>query len=175
MKNESVFSNDETRNIFMDNMVELESFVDCRIQDKIDAENALNSVDSEIFKSASKVLQTMSMDQLKRFQKSVKHVVGLLGNDRLKQLLLIKTSKRYRERLARSLRQRIEAIGQLQHNLKSVEEKRREQVSIMEATQPEMDRLVRETIEIQDFLQSRLSEMVKRPVHIFGEINTLRQ
>ncbi len=175
MKNESVFSNDETRNIFMDNMVELESFVDCRIQDKIDAENALNSVDSEIFKSAPKVLQTMSMDQLKRFQKSVKHVVGLLGNDRLKQLLLIKTSKRYRERLARSLRQRIEAIGQLQHNLKSVEEKRREQVSIMEATQPEMDRLVRETIEIQDFLQSRLSEMVKRPVHIFGEINTLRQ
>ena len=175
MKNKSLFSNDDTRNMFIDNVMELESFIDLRIQDKMDSENAMNSVvDGEIFSTAPKILQNESMDQLKRYQAAVKDAVNVLNNARLKQLLLIITSNKYRKRLARSLFQRIEIIDKLQDNLRSVEQKRKQQIWMIESKMSEIDRLISETIEIQRFLEQQISKQIAhRPVHIFREINAL--
>jgi hypothetical protein len=174
MMNESIFSDDEARNTFINDILELEAFFDSRIREKIEAANTANNIDGEIFKNAPTFLQNQSVDQLKRYRKSVEDAVKLVNDERFRQLILIKTSRKYVERITKALKQRLEIIEKLQINIAGVESRRSKFTEKIENMKPQIDKLISETTKAQQFLESNLTVVLKKPVHIFGEINALK-
>jgi hypothetical protein len=174
MMNESIFSDDEARNAFINDILELEAFFDSRIREKIEAANTANNIDGEIFKNAPTFLQNQSVDQLKRYRKSVEDVVKLVNDERFRQLILIKTSTKYVERITKALKQRLEIIEKLQNNIAGVESRRSKFTEKIENMKPQIDKLINEATKAQQFLESNLTAVLKKPVHIFGEINALK-
>jgi hypothetical protein len=90
MQNETVLSNSESRYELLNDIGELECYLEQRINDLTSPNSA------EILTEYN--VPVMTMNTLKEYLESVQNIITLLGNMRFRELILIKSSKKYVER-----------------------------------------------------------------------------
>jgi hypothetical protein len=174
-KTSSILSDTDTRNLFWNDIVELDAFISQRIIEKSQSSATSTTVEGEIFKNAPVEIQNESFDELNRFKTAVATALDQLHSSRFKQLLSLKTSKRFVERTTRSLNQKLEMINVLTESVSNVDTKREELNEKIIKIEPQMDVLIDKTRSEKEELQERISKLVpkNRRVNIFGDINLI--
>ena len=166
----TVLDNVETRNIFINNLLELESFFTQRLAE-LNSSNSygvsgqLQFVPNEIQRDVAD-LQKMLID--------VKNVLVKLTAPHMVDLLLIRTSPKFVERLAGSL-QKINADAEKSMSFSRLMAQRRQEVLGEEkAVQPKLEIIIQKTKELQKQIENQISKKYNnRRVNIMGEINMI--
>lgn len=171
---ESIFANVEIRNEFWNDIIELEAFISQRVIEKGGSSATSTTVEGEIFKDACNEIRNENLDELNRFHVAVRNVLQLLNDERFRQLIMLKTSKRYVDRITKSLQQKREMIDRMNENVYGVDVKRSDLEEGIKKLEPEIDLLIDRTRELQQVLQESISKLVKgRKINIFGDINII--
>ncbi|KAG2392669.1 hypothetical protein C9374_011394 [Naegleria lovaniensis] len=169
MKMRSFLDSEDIRARFSSNIFQLYAFIQQRL-----VETSRNStLEADIFRNAPQAIKSLSRDELSQFKKVVANIIATLNNPHFKQLVLIKTSKKFVERLVQSLTQKVEIMSKVRSNLESVDSQRISLNSSIKKQQPTLEKLKRQTKEYQQYVQQTLSERLGKRVLIFGEINKI--
>jgi FtsZ-binding cell division protein ZapB len=168
-KHESVLENDESRFQYINDVLELESFFVSKIASKQDAHEVLMYM-----KNVPKEISTENRQDLVNFLESVKSLLEIINDERFKQVLMIKASKKYSDRLVASLKQTLDLIEKMKRNVESAEEKKKSLDKSIQDMKPGVQILIDQLKFQQNFLQDSISKLLgNRIANIFGEINKL--
>eukprot|EP01135_Chromosphaera_perkinsii_P001541 Nk52_evm11s207 gene=Nk52_evmTU11s207 len=162
---------DSTRNKFMDELMEIQGFLEQRI-DELGC--ATDMVSLNLFQNAEQDIQSQSINSLQPLKDAVDEILSLVLSGKTRQLLLIKTSPKYVDRFVDSLNNRLKCSQAMENNLKNVGLKRIELEETLTACQPKLSALVSKTKWLQQEVEIAMKTLLKRQVNIVGEINTLQ-
>nr|CAG4709934.1 unnamed protein product [Naegleria fowleri] len=169
MKMKSFLDSEDVRARFSSNIFQLYAFIQQRL-----IETSRNStLEADIFRNAPQSIKSLTKDELSQFKKVVSNIISTLNNPHFKQLVLIKTSKKFVERLVQSLTQKVEIMSKVRSNLESVDSQRITLNTSIKKQQPTLEKLKRQTKEYQQYVQQTLSDRLGKRVLIFGEINKI--
>ncbi|KAH9095951.1 hypothetical protein Ae201684P_010159 [Aphanomyces euteiches] len=127
------------------------------------------------FQICGPLLSQQSIKTIDKYISSVDSAIVLLLSDkRLQQLLLIKSSPRYLDRLVTQLEMQRLRSEKLTTQIRSLEDKNADLQATNAATHPQIKELVAKAKELQAQLETALSPLFKgNKVSIIGEINLL--
>jgi len=164
----SVIDNPETRNLFVDDLLELKAFLTQRT-----TEMSQHSTDSAHFASAPSNLH-LDTDQVAVMITKVKDILDKLTSVQMQHLLLIRDSPRYVDRLRDSLKQKLVSADKMALTERETAAVRRVAEEEEEALKPQLEVLKKQTKVLKNQLQEEISKKYnERKVNIIGEINTL--
>nr|CAG4641774.1 EOG090X07S9 [Eurycercus lamellatus] len=162
----------KTRNMFVDDIMELEAFLRQRLMEMQSKSNQSQmgfSMSQSHHSSAE-----MSVQQLQSMISSVLSVAEAMNRPKLKNLALIRESPRYVDRVATSLQQHLKLADKMEGNGLAAAEKRRSTAAEQARLQPMLKRLIDRTKELQAQIEQSISKKYNsRPVHITGGVATL--
>ncbi|XP_066931488.1 CDK5 regulatory subunit-associated protein 3-like [Clytia hemisphaerica] len=167
----SVLENTTTRNVFIDELLELQSFLEQRL-----SEMRLNAdmITVYEFQSAPALLQIQTIETLQSMLGNVTSVLQSLTSVKMQNLYLIKSSPRYVDRISESMEQKLRVSEKLLSQITSLRERSQEAVKTQGDTEPKLALIVKKTKELQSQVESEISSRYKdRKVNIMGEINTI--
>ncbi|EFC48855.1 DUF773 domain-containing protein [Naegleria gruberi] len=169
LRMKSFLDDEDVRALFSNNLFQLYAFV----QQRVIEVTKNSSLDSEIFSSAPNSIKSITKEEIQNLMHATGNVVTTLNNHRFKQLILIKTSKKFVERLVQSLTQKLEIMSKTKTNLEGVDSQRSSLNNSIKNQQPTVLKIKKQTKDYQDFIQKNLSEKLGKRVVIFGEINKI--
>lgn len=159
-----------TRNLLMEDLMELEFFLTQRL---FEIEAPSNSLSTYQFHNApDSILHTSS--EVCTLADSVQEAWQMLNSERMKHLLQLKCSPKYVDRLEESLRQNL-----IQADKMAIREKEmtlRKQQALLEEKEvaPKLALLRQDTLALKKQVESEISKKYNnRLVNIMGEINTI--
>nr|CAG4634845.1 EOG090X07S9 [Alona affinis] len=162
----------KTRNIFIDDLTELEAFLRQRLAEMQNSSN--QSQMSFNLSQAHSSKAEMSVQQLEKMLSFVLTGLDSISRPKLKNLALIRESPRYVDRVVASLQQNLKFADKMEANRLSVAERRRAAASEHSRLQPVLKRLIERTKELQGEIEQNVSKKYNnRPVHITGGVATL--
>ncbi|KJE96583.1 hypothetical protein CAOG_06886 [Capsaspora owczarzaki ATCC 30864] len=168
---ETVLENTETRNSFVNDLLELQSFLTQRASE-LGAQSTVLAM--HMFVSAAPILQDQTASSVAAYLASVQEPLQLLTASRTQQLILLKASPRYVDHLAETLLHELKAAQRMQSRIKDVEARRVEVGSHQETVRPKLAQLIAQTKVLQAQIEGELSRQYNgRKVHIIGQINTM--
>ncbi|KAI8767290.1 CDK5 regulatory subunit-associated protein 3 [Biomphalaria glabrata] len=164
----SVIDNPETRNTFIDDLLELKAFLTQRLHElthyKGDGSH-MASAPSDIHMNVNKVTEMLS---------KVKDIIDKLTSVQLQHLLLIRDSPRYVDRLKDSLKHKLTLADKMMLSEKEMVATRNEAIQEEKELEPQLDQLKKQTKLLKKQLENEISKKYNdRKVNIIGEINTL--
>ncbi|CAH2085801.1 unnamed protein product [Euphydryas editha] len=163
----SLLDNTTTRNQFIDQLVELESFLKMRLYET----NAAN--ESQTF-SLIEQLPTESVSALAAMLTAVQSASSAITATEITHLHNVKHSPRYVDVLTAQLQQKLALCDKLAALAAREHERRRAASARADLLRPLLARLVARTRELQDDIQSEISKKYKgRPVNIIGGVKFL--
>eukprot|EP01080_Neovahlkampfia_damariscottae_P009285 gene9285-1373_t len=169
MKKESLLENDESRFNFLNDILELESFYQFRIMEQSKSQDLMTYM-----KDIPKEISHETKSDLKNYLNFLKKIIEITNDEKFKELILIKTSEKYVERITNNLKQNLELIDKMKKNIILSEEKKKSLEDEIESLKPGVERIINETKENQEFLQNQISKLLKgRRINIYGEINKI--
>lgn len=171
MKSKSFLDPEDIRATFTNNIFQLYAFIHQRYTEVV--KNVNSQLNATILSNAPQSITSITKDELNKFKTSTTSLMTTLNNPRFKQLVLIKTSKKYVERLMQSLSQKLEIMSKLRSNLEGLETQRKSLNTSISNQQPAIEKIKKQTKEYQQFLQQSLSDKLSKRVVIFGEINKI--
>ncbi|KAJ8035834.1 CDK5 regulatory subunit-associated protein 3 [Holothuria leucospilota] len=167
----TILDNPVTRNQFINELLELESFLHQRLAE-MQGEDDILSVNQ--FQSAPVILQMKSVDDIQRMLSSVSGVLGSITDTRIHHLLMLNSSPKYVDRLTESVMQKKDLEEKMRASKVAVEEKRKATIEEEMQLKPKEERLIRNTRELKKQIEKDISKRYKnRPVNLMGAINTL--
>jgi len=168
---DSIFENSATRNLFIDELLEIEAFLEQRLMElSIDAD----MVTVHQFQSAPRILQMTTRESLQQYLGHVSSLIADLTSTKMQNLYLLKSSPRYVERLTDSLQQKLKLSKNMQEQVTRLREKADAALAIQSQTEPKYAALAKKTKILQNQVASEISRRYKeRIVNIMGEINTI--
>jgi len=160
----------KTRNIFIDDLLEVEAFLRQRlVQVRASAQSSGGVTQSLVDSDAD-----VSEDQLEAMIRAVDSVLNAINSVQLKNLALIRESPSYVDRLTNSLQQHLALADKMVANGKTAAAKRDAAAAEQRRLQPLLQRLVQRTKELQTDMEKHISRKYHmRPVHITGATATL--
>ncbi|XP_050404822.2 CDK5 regulatory subunit-associated protein 3 [Patella vulgata] len=166
----SMLENPDTRNMFLDDLFELEAFLNQRLVE-LKGDNSVLS-DSQ-FQSAPESIQ-LDASQVTNLLEKVQEITQMLTNMRMQQLLLIRNSPRFVNRVNDNLKQILTLADKMNFLERQAVIRRKEALEEQKEVEPKLDIIIKKTKELQKQLQSEISKKYKgRPINIMGEINTI--
>ncbi|XP_077984097.1 CDK5 regulatory subunit-associated protein 3-like isoform X2 [Glandiceps talaboti] len=167
----SLLDNPDTRNTFIDELLELEGFLSQRLNE-MKGESDVLSVNQ--FQSAPAILQLVDSDRVKRMQSDVKDILNQLTSVKMKQLFLIRSSPKYVDKLTQSLKQKLDQAEKMLASQQAVKDRRFGSLEEQKTLEPKIGVLVMRTKQLQKQIESDISERYKnRPVKLVGAINRM--
>ncbi|WAR04148.1 CK5P3-like protein, partial [Mya arenaria] len=166
----TILDNPRTRNLFLDDLMELEAFLVQRLAELHNAGNILATSNLQSAPTSiqvdDKLVETMATD--------VKNIISRLTSVQIQHLMLIRNSPRYVERVKDSLRQTLTLADKMVFYEKEMVSRRDEAINEERELQPRVQELVKKTKVLQKQMEGEISKKYKgRPVNIMGEINTI--
>ncbi|GAB1606404.1 CDK5 regulatory subunit-associated protein 3-like [Argonauta hians] len=166
----SVLEAQETRNLLMEDLMELKFFLNQRLNE---LQEPLNTVSMTQFENASQNI-LLTPEEISSMINLVKTAWNTFSSERAKHLLKIKRSPKFVERLEEGLRQNLVLADKMVFQEKEMARKRQEALREEDALQPKLDVLRKETKELKNMIETEISKKYKnRVVNIMGEINVI--
>ncbi|XP_065712320.2 CDK5 regulatory subunit-associated protein 3 isoform X2 [Patagioenas fasciata] len=156
----------ETRSQFIDELMELELFLSQRL---VEMEEEADVVAVSQFQLAPPVLQGQSSARVGALLASTQALLGRLCARSLQHLFIILASPRYVERVSEGLRQRLRQAELLLAKGEAMGQKQREALAEQGMLEPQLDRLLEKTKELQKLIEEDISKRYGgRPVNLMG-------
>lgn len=165
----SILDNPETRNIFVDDLLELQSFLTQRLHElrhRSSGESShMTSAPSDLHRSEGDVEVMLC---------NVKKILDQLTTHQMQHLLLIRDSPRYVDRLRDSLRQKLSLADKMALAKREMLGMSQEAVAEERELEPQLELLRKQTKAVKRQLETEISKKYNdRKVNIIGEVNTL--
>ncbi|XP_061444933.1 CDK5 regulatory subunit-associated protein 3 [Rhineura floridana] len=156
----------ETRNQFIDELMELEIFLSQRIAETSEEADIL-SVSQ--FQLAPPILQDQNKEKLDAMVAAIQDLIGQLTSLRMQHLFMILASPRYVDRVTELLRQRLKQADLLLLKKELMVQKRQEALEEQANLEPKLDILVEKTRDLQKLIEADISKRYNgRPVNLMG-------
>ncbi|ESP02849.1 hypothetical protein LOTGIDRAFT_230360 [Lottia gigantea] len=166
----SILENPATRNLFLDDLFELEAFL-CQRLEELQGDSSVLS-DNQ-FQSSPESIQ-LDASQVSTLLSNVNNILTQLTNMRIQQLLLIRNSPRYVNRVHDNLKQILLLADKMTYLEKQAVIRRNEALEEQQEVEPKLDTLIKRTKQLQKQLEGEISKKYKeRKVNIMGDINTI--
>ncbi|PRP84678.1 hypothetical protein PROFUN_07928 [Planoprotostelium fungivorum] len=168
---ETILGNAAQRHKFVGDLMELYGFLEQRLEDVKAAQKEESGY--SLFEKTSEVISEFEdVNKLQKAIAAVKLVVNDINSNRTKQLLDIKTSNRYSDRIISGLKQLTGCVERCLASLQYSQSKKQEHSSTIESTRPLMLEMTKRMSEMKQVMEAALSKQYNgREVHIVGEIN----
>ncbi|XP_031556788.1 CDK5 regulatory subunit-associated protein 3-like [Actinia tenebrosa] len=167
----TILDNTETRNMFLDEMMELQAFLSQR---QAEWKSGSDVVAVNEFQAAPRIIQIQSRETIEKMAATITDVLSRLTTMRVQNLCLLKSSPRYVDRLAESLQQKLRLSEKLKTSCKRMVEKRNEAAEQQRELEPKLEVIRCKTKELKTQIAGEISKKYKnRPVNIMGEINNI--
>ncbi|CAE1306849.1 unnamed protein product [Acanthosepion pharaonis] len=160
----------QTRNLLMEDLMELEFFLTQRL---FEIEAPSNSLSTYQFHNApDSILRTSS--EVCTLANTVQAAWQLLNSDRMKHLLQLKRSPKYVDRLEDSLRQNLTQADKMVFREKEMILRKQQAFAEEEEIAPKLEVFKQDTLALKKQVESEISQKYNnRIVNIMGEINTI--
>ncbi|EGD82638.1 hypothetical protein PTSG_03295 [Salpingoeca rosetta] len=168
---ESLLHHRSTRLAVVDELEELMMFF-TRRSDELGGDLEMAAIG--LFDSAHKSVQNQSKEQMGAFMSAVTRVHTQLTGERVQQLLMIKSSSRYVQRLADELRQKLELADRALRKTEDFDRQRAECRTIVHNSSEQTDKYRQRIRTLKKHVEQSISKLYSnRPVHIVGDINAI--
>lgn len=162
----TVLENTETRNQFVDELLELELFLSQWLQD-LDTDADIVTVTQ--FQNAPVILQGQTREKVITMLSHVKDLIGRLTDVRMRHLFLILASPRYVDRVIDLLRQRLNQAELLEKKREAWLERGKSAQEERESLEPKLQVLQERSRELQKQIEAEISwKYNNRPVKVIG-------
>ncbi|KAM9112821.1 CDK5 regulatory subunit-associated protein 3 isoform 1-T1 [Pangshura tecta] len=162
----TLLENPETRSQFIDELMELETFLFQRI---VEMSEEADVVSVSQFQLAPPILQGQTTQKAGAMVSAVQELIGRLTNLRMQHLFLILASPRYVDRVSELLRQKLKQAELLVLKKELTAQKRQEALEEQGVLEPKLDLLVQKTKELQKLIEADISKRYSgRPVNLMG-------
>nr|SVE74239.1 EOG090X07S9 [Daphnia barbata] len=161
----------KTRNMFIDDLTELEAFLKQRLM-----EMQATSKESKMGFSLAQSHSTAEIpaQQLEVMLSRVLSTIDTINRPKLKNLALIRESPKYADRVASSLQQHLRLAEKMDGNRTILAERRRCAATEQARLQPSLKKLIERTKELQAHIEKDISKKYNnRPVHITGGVTSI--
>ncbi|XP_052051749.1 CDK5 regulatory subunit-associated protein 3 isoform X2 [Apodemus sylvaticus] len=156
----------ETRNQFIDELMELEIFLSQRAVEMSEEADVL-SVSQ--FQLAPAILQGQTKEKMLSLVSTLQHLIGRLASLRMQHLFMILASPRYVDRVTEFLQQKLKQSQLLALKKELMVEKQQEALQEQAALEPKLDLLLEKTRELQKLIEADISKRYNgRPVNLMG-------
>ncbi|XP_032058658.1 CDK5 regulatory subunit-associated protein 3 [Aythya fuligula] len=156
----------ETRNQFLDELMELELFLAQRLAEM---EEEADVLAASQFQLAPPALQGQSSARVGSLLASTRALLGQLGTRRMQHLFTILASPRYVDRVSELLQQKLRQAELLLAKREALGQKRQEALAEQGNLEPKLDRLLDRTRELQRLIEADISKRYGgRPVNLMG-------
>ncbi|KAL8176074.1 UNVERIFIED_CONTAM: CDK5 regulatory subunit-associated protein 3 [Gekko kuhli] len=162
----SLLETPETRNQFIDELMELEIFLSQRI---VETSEEADILSVSQFQLAPPILQDQTKAKLEAMVAALQDLVGRMTSLRMQHLFMILASPRYVDRVTELLRQKLKQADLLLLKKDLMIQKRQEALEEQAALEPKLDLLVQKTKELQKLIEADISKRYSgRPVNLMG-------
>jgi len=167
----TVLENPATRNAFLDELLELETFLEQRL-DEMKGEADLVSFNQ--LQQAPTLLQLQTNQSVGAMLAAVRVAVSSLTVHRTKHLLLIKEAPRYVDRLAETLQQKLKMADKLLDSESTIEARRQKSLEEQMAVEPRLELIITRTKELQKQIEREISKKYNdRTVNLIGGVSMI--
>ncbi|KAM9296393.1 CDK5 regulatory subunit-associated protein 3 [Gastrophryne carolinensis] len=162
----TVLENTETRNQFVDELMELELFLSQWLQD---LEGDADIITVTQFQTAPAILQGQTQEKVTAMLSHVRDLIGRLTDVRMRHLFLILASPRYVDRVSDLLQQRLKQAELLERKREAWLERGRSAQEEGDNLEPKLKLLQERSRELQKQIEADLSRRYNnRPVKLIG-------
>ncbi|XP_068068009.1 CDK5 regulatory subunit-associated protein 3 isoform X2 [Anomalospiza imberbis] len=162
----TLLENPETRNQFIDELMELELFLAQRL---LELEDEADVVAMSQLQLAPAVLQGQSRERVQAQLATTRELLAQLCSRSVQHLCMILASPRYVERVAALLRQQLLQAELLLAKRAALGQRRRQALAEQAALEPKLQRLQERTKELQELIEADISKRYGgRPVNLMG-------
>ncbi|KAE8575040.1 hypothetical protein XENTR_v10003676 [Xenopus tropicalis] len=151
----SVLENTDTRNQFVDELMELELFL-CQWQQSMDCDTDIVTVTQ--FQTAPSILQAQTQEKVLAMLSVVRGLINRLTDTRMRQLFLILASPRYVDRVTDHLRQRLRQAQLLERKSESWVERGRAAQEERQSLEPRLSLLQERSRELKKQVSRQYSK-----------------
>lgn len=168
----SILDNPKTRNLFIDDLMELEAFLTQRLAE-VQKSTDGDIISTSQFQNAPTSVQ-IDTATLKSMIKKVRDISDQFTTVKMQHLMLIRNSPRYVDRLKETMKQTLNLADKMIFYEKDMVNRHKQSVEEQKELEPKLDIVVLRTKEMQKQMESEISKKYKnRPVNIMGEINLI--
>ncbi|NXN95368.1 CK5P3 protein, partial [Rhinopomastus cyanomelas] len=162
----TLLENTETRNQFIDELMELELFLSQRL---VEMQEEADIVAMSQFQLAPAVLQGQTSSHVASLLATTRALLEQLSTRRMQHLFMILASPRYVDRVSELLRQKLKQADLLLAKKATMGQQREEALAEQGALEPKLDRLLEKTKELQKLIEADVSKRYGgRPVNLMG-------
>ncbi|XP_058713950.1 CDK5 regulatory subunit-associated protein 3 isoform X3 [Poecile atricapillus] len=162
----TLLENPETRNQFLDELMELELFLAQRL---LELEDEADVVAMSQLQLAPAVLQGQSGQRLRALLATARDLLGQLCSPSVQHLCMILASPRYVERVTALLRQKLLQSELLLAKRDALAQRRQQALGEQAALEPKLQQLQESTRELQELIEADISKRYGgRPVNLMG-------
>ncbi|KAJ6658214.1 hypothetical protein lerEdw1_001481 [Lerista edwardsae] len=156
----------ETRNQFIDELMELEIFLSQRI---VETNEEADILSVSQFQLAPPILQDQTKEKLEAMVATIQDLIGRLTSLRMQHLFMILASPRYVDRVTELLHQKLKQAELLLLKKDLMVQKRQEALEEQTSLEPKLDLLVQKTRDLQKLIEEDISKRYNgRPVNLMG-------
>ncbi|NXA07234.1 CK5P3 protein, partial [Sapayoa aenigma] len=162
----TLLENSETRNQFIDELMELELFLAQRLAEM---EEEADIVAMSQLQLAPAVLQGQTSARVGSQLATARALLAQLCSRSVQHLFMILASPRYVDRVTELLRQKLKQAELLLAKKEAMAQKRQEALAEQGSLEPKLDRLLEKTKELQKLIEADISKRYGgRPVNLMG-------
>ncbi|XP_045841848.1 CDK5 regulatory subunit-associated protein 3 [Meles meles] len=156
----------ETRNQFIDELMELEIFLSQRAVEMSEEADILSMSQ---FQLAPAILQGQTKEKMLTMVSALQDLIGRLTSLRMQHLFMILASPRYVDRVTEFLQQKLKQSQLLALKKELMAQKQQEALQEQAALEPKLDLLLEKTRELQKLIEADISKRYNgRPVNLMG-------
>ncbi|XP_041029608.1 CDK5 regulatory subunit-associated protein 3 isoform X1 [Carcharodon carcharias] len=164
----TILENTETRNQFVNELMELQTFLSQRLTE-MNEEADILSINQ--FQTAPAIVQSQDVAKVVAMMTVVRDLVQRLTNVKMRHLFMIHASPRYIDRVTELLQQKLkqaDAVGEKQHLMVKKQQQSLEEQAALE---PKLDLLIQRTKELRKLIEADISKRYQnRRVNLMGVI-----
>jgi len=181
-RDDSFLSDVTTRNLFIDDLLELREFLEQRKVEMEEKETGLSfhlfqtssSNSSSILNSPMQIIQSKTVDDISNSLSSIEDILSSLENGRMRLLLEIKHSKRFVDRIVASFLHLLECVEKSKASITFAEQKKADLSNLVSETYPKLESLINRAKELKVNIEKTLMKQYPgRIVSLVGEVNNL--